>query len=67
MSNITIEGNLADEVDLRFTPSEDAVADLVVIENRRQKNKETDTWEGAPQPGTAWSSGGAWTRTRPSP
>lgn len=48
MSNITIEGNLADEVDLRFTPGGEAVADLVIIENRRQKNRETDSWEDAP-------------------
>lgn len=48
MSNITIEGNLADEVDLRFTPGGDAVADLVIIENRRQKNRESGSWEDAP-------------------
>lgn len=47
MSNITIEGNLAEDVDLRFQPDGEAVANLRVIENRRQKNRETDTWEDA--------------------
>ena len=48
MSNITIEGNLADEVTLRYTNDGTAVADLVVIENRRQKNDVGEWEDGTP-------------------
>lgn len=47
MSTITIEGNLAADVELRFTRAGEAVAELVVIENRRQKN-EAGEYEDAP-------------------
>lgn len=46
MSNITIEGNLAEDPELRFTPNGTAVADLVVIENRRVRKANTENeWE----------------------
>lgn len=44
-NQITIVGNLADDPDLRFTPSGIAVTDLRVAVNRRRRNRETNEWE----------------------
>lgn len=41
MTNISFDGNLAEDPQLRFTTSGIAVADLVVLENRRHKDGET--------------------------
>lgn len=41
MTSITFTGNLAGDVESRFTPSGRQVARFTVIENRRRKNDET--------------------------
>lgn len=48
MSNISIEGNLAADPELRFTPDGTAVADLLVLENRRVKNSAGEYEDGPP-------------------
>ena len=47
MSTITFAGNLADEPELRFTPSGRQVVRLTVIENRRRKTEDGTGWEDA--------------------
>ena len=47
MSTITFTGNLADEPELRFTPSGRQVVRLTVIENRRRKTEDGTDWEDA--------------------
>lgn len=42
---ITIIGNLAGEVDLRYTPTGAAVAKFTVASTPRSKNRQTDQWE----------------------
>ena len=42
---ITIIGNTSSEVELRFTPSGTAVANLSVAVNNRRFNKNTNEWE----------------------
>lgn len=41
----TIVGNLASDIDLRFTQSGDAVANFLVAHNTRRFNKQTNAWE----------------------
>jgi single-strand DNA-binding protein len=45
MSTITFAGNLANEPELRFTPSGRQVVRLTVIENRRRKTEDGSGWE----------------------
>jgi single-strand DNA-binding protein len=44
-NQITIIGNLADDPELRYTPSGVAVANVRVAVNRRKRNNETNEWE----------------------
>lgn len=46
MTQITIRGRLAGDVELRFTPSGHAVANLTIVANKRVKNG--DQWEDGP-------------------
>lgn len=42
---LTVIGNIAGEVDLRYTPSGAAVAKFTVASTPRSKNRQTDQWE----------------------
>ncbi len=44
-NQISIIGNLADDPELRYTPSGVAVANVRVAVNRRKRNSETNEWE----------------------
>ena len=46
MTQITIRGRLAGDVELRFVPSGVAVANLTIVANKRVKNG--DQWEDGP-------------------
>lgn len=48
MSTITIEGNLVDEPRLNFTQAGKAVANLVVLENRRVKDAQGEWSDATP-------------------
>lgn len=47
MSTITFAGNLAEDPELRFTPSGRAVARFTVYENRRRPTEDGRDWEDA--------------------
>lgn len=48
MSTITIEGNLVEELRLNFTKTGKAVANLVVLENRRVKDAQGEWSDATP-------------------
>ena len=48
MSTITIEGNLSEDLRLNFTKSGKAVANLVVLENRRVKDAQGEWSDATP-------------------
>ena len=47
-TTITLRGRLAQDPELRFTPSGAAVANLTIATNARTFNKQTSAWEDGP-------------------
>ena len=59
MSNhFTITGRLGQDVELRWTNSGHAVANVRVVDQERRKNDQTGQWEDAGEP--LWLSGSLW-------
>jgi single-strand DNA-binding protein len=47
-TTVTFEGNLADDLQVRFTPSGKRVTELTVLVNQRRQNNEGQWVEGEP-------------------
>ena len=59
MSNhITITGRLADDLEIRFTPTGKCVGNFAVADTPRRKNPQTGEWEDAGE--TLWLRGSIW-------
>ena len=57
MANITVVGNTAGPVELRFTAGGKAVANFSLAENHGRRNQQTREWE---QTGTTWRRVSLW-------
>ncbi len=56
-TTITIEGNLAQDPEIRFTPNGTAVANFTIASTPRALNRKTGQWEDQP---TLWMRCSAW-------
>ena len=49
-AKVTVTGNLGQDPQIRYTPSQKAVLDLSIAATHRAKNKQTDQWEDKGEP-----------------
>lgn len=57
-NHITITGRLADDLEIRFTPTGKCVGNFAVADTPRRKNPQTGEWEDAGE--TLWLRGSIW-------